>query len=209
MHLQAGFGTGGIGRGRDHLDHPGQGVEGGGQTLHHLQPVLRPLEGMAGAPDQGEFAVVEEFLQQLAQGELDRLAVHQGQQDRAVVALQRRAALQFREDLFGVGVAAQLHHHPHAVAVGFVADVGDAVELAVVHLLRQLLDPARLAQLIRQLGDHHGTALVAPLARLDLLDVGDAPHGDAAPPVEVGVAHAAAGEHFAAGGEVGPGHQLQ
>jgi hypothetical protein len=50
----------------------GQGIEGRDQALHHLQPILRPLEGVAGAADQGELAVVEEFLQQLAQGQLDR-----------------------------------------------------------------------------------------------------------------------------------------
>ena len=209
VYLQAGPGAGGIAGLLDHRDHPAQIREGLEQTLHHLQAVLAALEGMAGAPDQGVFPVVEEFLQQLAQAELAGLAVHQGQQDGPEVALQGRAALQVGQHLLGIGIPAQLHHHPHPLAVGFVADVGDAADLAVVHLLGQLLDPARLAQLVRQLGDHHRAAAVAALAGLYLLDVGHAPHRDAAAAAEIGVAHAAAHQHFAAGGEVGPGHQLQ
>jgi hypothetical protein len=51
--------------------------------------------------------------------------VHQGQPDRAVVALQGGAALQFAQHRFRVGIAAQLHHHAHAFAVALVADVGE------------------------------------------------------------------------------------
>ena len=76
LHLQAGAGAAGIGRRRDQGDHRLQGVEGGDQARHHLQPVFRPLEGVAGAADDREFAVFEEFLQQLAQAQLQGLAVH-------------------------------------------------------------------------------------------------------------------------------------
>ena len=50
---------------------------------------------MAGAANQGEFPILQELLQQLAQGQLQRLTMHQGQQDRPEVALQGSAALQF------------------------------------------------------------------------------------------------------------------
>ena len=157
---------------------------------------------MAGAADQSEFAVLEKLLQQLPQAELHWLAVHQGQQNRAEIALQGGAALQFRQHRLGDCVAAQLHHDTHAIPIALVADVGDAADPALIHLLRQLFDPASLAELVGKLGDHDGAASMAPLAGLHLLDVGDPPHGDAAAAQEIGVAQASADEYLAAGGEV-------
>ena len=52
-----------IGGGRDHGDHLLQMGQGRDQALHHLQAVLAALERVAGAPQQGEFAVFEELLQ--------------------------------------------------------------------------------------------------------------------------------------------------
>ena len=164
---------------------------------------------MAGAADQGEFPVVQEFLQQAPQVQLHRPAVHQCQQDGAEVALQGGAALQVGQHGFGTGVAPQFHHYPHAFAVALIADVGDAADLAVVYLLSKLLDPAGLAELIRQLGDHHGTAAMASFAGLYLLDVGYATHRDAAAAHQICIAHTLTHQHFAAGGKVGAGHQFQ
>jgi len=209
VHLQAGLGAGGIGGRGDHFDHPLQGIEGGDQAFDHFEAIFRTLEGVLRPPNDRQLPVVQELLQELAQAELDRLAVDEGQQDCAVIALERRAPLQVRQDLFRVGVPAQLDHDPHAFAVGFIADVGDAVDLSVVDLLSQLLDPAGFAQLIGQLRDHDRPALVAAFARLNLFDVGDAPHRDAAAAVEIGIPQAAAGEDLTAGGEVGTGHEFQ
>jgi len=61
--------------------------------------------------------------------------MHQPQHDDAVVALQGGAVLQFGEHRLGVGFAAQLNNQAHAFAIGFVANAGYAVDLALVHLL--------------------------------------------------------------------------
>ena len=53
------------------------------------------------------------------------------------------------------------------------------------------------------------TAAMAALAWLYLLDVGYATHRDAAAAHEVGIADPLSHQHFAAGGKVGAGHQLQ
>ena len=209
LHLQARPGTGGITGSGDQGDHPLQGVEGFDQTLDNFESILTALEGVAGAPDQGEFAVFEEFLQQAPQAQLYRLAIDEGQQNCPKIALQGGAALEVGQHGFGIGVPPQLHHHPHAIPVALVADVGNAADLAFVHLLCQFLDPARLAQLVGQLGDHHGAAAVPALAGLDFLDVGHPPHRDAAPAQQVGVAQALAHQHLAAGGEIRARYQLQ
>ena len=206
LHLQGRPGTGGIGRRGDQGDHLLQGLERLEQALQHLQAVFAALEGVAGAADQGQFPVVQEFLQQAPQVQLHRLAVYQGQHDGAEVALQGGAALQVGQHGFGVGVAAEFNYHPHAFTVAFVADIGDAADLAVVYLLSQFLDPAGFAELVWQLGDHHGAAAMASLSGLYLLDVGDAPHRDAAAAHEVGIADPLPHQHFPAGGKVRAGH---
>jgi len=79
LQLTACLGASGIDGRRDLDDHLGEGVEGRYESLHHLQSLLRPFEGVAGAVDQGECALFEEFLYQSAQSQLDCFAVHQGQ----------------------------------------------------------------------------------------------------------------------------------
>ena len=87
MHLQAGLGAGGIAGVLNHLDHLGQVVEGLDQTLHHFQPFLAAAQGVTGAPQHRELAVLQELLQHLAQAQLDGLAIDQGQQDGAEIVL--------------------------------------------------------------------------------------------------------------------------
>ena len=130
------------------------------------------------------------------------LTIHQGQHDRPEVALQGRAFVQFAEHLFGIGIPPQFHHHPHPLPVAFVADVGDASDAAIVYLLGKFFDPAGFTELIGQLGDHHGAAFMAPLARLHFFDVGNTAHRDAAAAIQIGVAHTTAGEHQPTGGKI-------
>ena len=164
---------------------------------------------MAGAAQDREFPVFQELLEHAAQAELHRLAVHEGQHDRAEIALQSRTALQVGEHGFGVGIATEFHHHAHAVPIALIANVGNPADLALVHLFGQFLDPASLAQLVRQFRNHHGAAFVATLAGLHFLDVGNAAHGDAAAAAQVGLADPAAQQHFSPGGEIGSWHQFQ
>ena len=63
--------------------------------------------------------------------------------------------------------AAQLDDDAHAVAVGLVAKIGDALDGLLAHELGDLLEQPRLVHLIRDLGDDD-RELVALLALLDL-----------------------------------------
>ena len=117
--------------------------------------------------------------------------------------------MQLCQHFLRVGITAQFHHDPHAFAIAFVADVRDSGDFAVVDLFSQLLDPASFAELIRQLGDHHGIAFVATFTGLHLFDVGDPSHGDAAATVEVGVANTAASQHDTTCWEIRSGNELE
>ena len=50
-------------------------------------------------------------------------------------------------------VAAQLNDDAHTAAVGLIAQIGHAVDLLVADEFGDLLDEARLVDLIRELGD--------------------------------------------------------
>ena len=209
MHHQAGPCGRGILGVLNHGDHPLQGLQGGDQTLHHLQTVFRFAQGMARAPDQGQFPVIEERLQKPAQGQLLGLAIHEGQHDGAEIALQGCPALEILQNRIGIGIAAQFHHDAHSFAVAFISDVGDAADLAVVDLFSQLFNPPGFTQLVGQFGHDHRIAFVTALAELHLFHMGDTAHGNASATAQVGVSDPAAQQHFTAGGEIGSRDQAE
>ena len=65
--------------------------------------------------------------------------------------------------LRGVRVALALDDHAHAVAVGLVPEVGDALELAALDEVRDLLQQRRLVDLVGQLGGDDRRAALAGL----------------------------------------------
>ena len=66
----------------------------------------------------------------------------------------------------GVGVLFQLDDHPHAVAVGLIPNVGDALQALVLHLVGHVLDEQALVDLVGDLGDDDAGAAVAELLQL-------------------------------------------
>ena len=70
--------------------------------------------------------------------------------------------------LCGFDVALELDDHPHPVAVGLVAQVGDALDPLAVHQLGDLLHQRRLVHLVGQLGDDDRGAARAGLLERDL-----------------------------------------
>ena len=119
------------------------------------------------------------------------------------VDLQRREAVELVQHHVGHGVALQLDDDAHALAVGLVANVGDAFDLLLAHQLGDLLDHRRLVHLIGDLGDDERLALLA-----DGLGRDAAAHEDRAAALVIGGADAGAAEDEAAGREVGPGDDL-
>ena len=145
-------------------------------------------------------AVVDEVLQDLPEIHLLRHAVRQREHDRAEGRLHLRVLVQLIEHHRGDGVALQLDHDTHAVAIGLVAQIRNAFELLVVGEPGDLLDQDRLVDLVGNLGHHH---LVAA-GRFLLLDHGPRPHGHAAAALLVALLDALLAVDDAAGREVGP-----
>ena len=86
-------------------------------------------------------------------GIISRPAAVQRQHVDAEAGLQRRVAVELVEHDVGHGVALDLDDDAHAVAVGFVAEIGDAFDALVAHQLGDLLDHPRLVHLIGHFGD--------------------------------------------------------
>ena len=103
----------------------------------------------------------------------------------------------------GRGIALQLDDDADAEPVRFVADIRDAFDALVLGGLGDAFDEARLADLIRDLGEDD-RALVAA-AFLDLMARA---HDDRALAGVVGVARAALAEDQRAGREIGAGDDL-
>ena len=166
---------------------------------------LRLVEVELRAPHDDVVAVVDVVQQHLAHPHHAR---HQAPGERSGtsasmitpnVALHRRVLVQLVQHHARNGVALELDDHAHAVAVGLVAQVADALELLVAHQVGDGLDEARLVHLVRQFGDDDLLLAGAFL----LLDDGAGAHHDlAAPGLEV-VLDALAPVDEAAGREVG------
>src|SRR3546814_19258577 len=101
------------------------------------------------------------------------------------------------EDDLGGRVALQLDDDAHALAVRFVANVGDALDALVARRLGDLLDEARLADLERNRRQYNRLPVVP--AFFD--DVRRAHHNRAASS-GIGVARAALAAHPRAGREL-------
>ncbi len=66
----------------------------------------------------------------------------------AEIGLQRREPVELVQHDIGHGVALQLDHDAHTVAVGFVAQIGDAVDLLLAHQFGDALDHGGLVHLV-------------------------------------------------------------
>ncbi len=210
------------GRAADRPDHLVQLVQRLQQPLQDVAPLLRLLQVVLRAAADHLPPVDDERLQHALQAHRPRLAVHQGQHVEGEGGLHGRVLVQVAEDLPRLPLPLQLDDDAHAVAVGLVPQLGDAVDPLVAHLVGDLLDEGRLVRLVGQFADHD---LVASSPG-HLLDVGAGADDD--PPSAVGVGgadsvtplaggalavagrqpHRLVAEDDAAGGEVRPPHDL-
>ena len=154
------------------------------------------------APDDVA-AEVDEMLDHVEQAQHLRPAGDDRQRDDAERLLQLGLLEQVVQHDLADFAALELDHDAHAVAIGFVAQVGNALERLVAHQLRDPLEQARLVQLVWNLGDDD----LLPIALLGCFDLGLGAHLDRAAPGQEGLVDAALADNAAAGGEVGPGNQ--
>ena len=126
------------------------------------------------------------------------------QQDHAEAFLHLGVLEELVQHELGLAVALQLDYDAHAVAIAFVADVGDVVDDLVIHQLRDALDQTRLVDLVRNFGDDDGFAVF-----VESFDAGLGAHHEAAAAVLVGIDDSAAAVNDAGGGEIGALHEFQ
>ena len=104
-------------RGDDLVDH----VDRLEQTLDDVMPLARLLKIELGAPGNNLAAVIDERGNQLDQRERAWTPARERYEIGVVANLQIGRAVQMRQHRPDVGVAAQLDHEPHAVAIRLVA----------------------------------------------------------------------------------------
>ena len=181
-------------------------VDGDEQALLDVDVLQRLVEVKLGASGHHVDLVVDVVLQHLAQRERAGHTVHQGDVDGVEVGLQRRLLVEVVEHHLRNGALLEVDDNAHALAVGLVAHVRDALDLLLVDRLGNLLLKKALVDGIGNLGNHQALAAV-----LDLLHMNLCTHGDTATAGLVGVADALGAHDDAARGEVGPGehgHEL-
>ena len=95
-----------------------------------------------GAPRHDLFAEGDEGGDHVLQGHQLRTAAVERQHVDAEGRLQRREAVELVQHHVGRGVALELDHHAHAVAVALVAQIGDAFDALLAHQFGDALDHA-------------------------------------------------------------------
>ena len=146
-----------------------------GEADQHMRAVARLAEQELRAPADHLLAEGDEARQDVLEAQQLRAAAVQRHHVDAEARLQRREAVELVQHHVGDRVALQLDDDAHAVAVGFVADVGDALDPLVAHQLGDLLLHRRLVHLVGNLGDDDRLALLA-----DRLEMHAAAHDDRA-----------------------------
>ena len=140
-------------------------------------------------------------VEQILQVHHQRPAGVEGHHVGAERGLQRGEAVELVEHHVRHRVPAQLDHHPVALAVGFVAQRGDAFDLLLAHQFADALDHLRLVHLVGNLGNDDRLALAAQGLEFDL-----AAHHDRAAAEMIGGANALAAENDAARGKIRTRH---
>ncbi len=128
-----------------------------------MGPVAGLVEQEPRAPRDDLFAEAQKRLQDRLQVHQLRLATVERHEIAAERRLQHRVAIELVEHDIGHGISLELDHHPHALAVGFVANIGDAFDALVAHHLGDLFDHRRLVHLVGNLVNDQRFAFLANL----------------------------------------------
>ena len=180
-------------------DHFVDVVERDAQAFEDVGALLALSQIEPGAAQDDVAAVGEEVLQDLLDIEQRRPVVGHDQHVDAERGFQRRVLVQGVDDNVGDDALFEVQDDADALAVGLVAQVGHALNAAVVNKRRYLFDQGRLVERIRDFPDDHGNIVF-----LAFLDLGPAPDFDGAASGGVGFGQALAAVDGRAGGEVRP-----
>ena len=185
--------------GTDDLDDLVNIVLGDEQTLQQVGSLLGLFQVVLGAADDDLFLEGKILVNDMPQGEdlRLRLVIHQGQHIDGKGGLELGLGEQAVEHHLGIGVPLELDNDAHTVTVGFIPDIGNALQALVLHLLRHGLDEHPLVHNIGKLGDDDAGAVLA-----EFLEFMAGTDHHAATAGGIGGADAAAAHDNALGGEV-------
>ena len=173
-------------------------VEGDGESFEDVGACLCLRQFVLCAPRDDGFLMVDVVLKDVLEVHDDGLSVDEGEHDDAEAVLQLGVFVELVEDDVRRAVAAQFDDDAHAAAVGFVAQVGDAVDLFVADEFGDFFDEACFVDLIREFGDDDARFAIA-----HRFDVGACAHFDDAASCGVCLADFLGAEDEPCGREVG------
>ena len=174
------------------------------EAEQNVLAVARLAQLELGAPPHNLDAVLDETLDDLQQTQFARLPVHDGEHDDAEADLELGMLVEVVEDDFRLLAALQREHDAHAVAVAFVARLVHTLEFLFVDEAGHVLDELGLVHLVGNLGDDNLLVVFA-----GALDRGLGADLDLPAALGVGLEYPLPPEDEAAGGKIGPLHQLQ
>ena len=166
--------------------------------------VFRFLQQVGGAAADHVDAVLDEVLDGLDQAHFTGLSVHHREQDHGETFLHLRVLEELVENDLRLGAALEFDDDAHAVAIAFVAHVGDVFDVLVVDQLRDPLDQYRLVYLIWDFGDDDGLTIL-----VEVFDRGAGPHHEAAAAGAVGFENSRTAVDDAGGREIGALDEFQ
>ena len=149
--------------------------------------------------------MVDEGEQDLAQVELARPPLVDPEQDYSIALLHLGELVQLVEHDARLGVALELDHDPHSVAVRLIAQIADSVEALVVDQFGHPLDQPRLVHLVGNLAHDNRRAARALVG----LNSGQRAHQQRSASCKVGLPDRLTPEQLSAGGKVGPGNDVE
>ena len=130
-------GVAAIGAGANDGDHVVEVIERGQVAFENVLAVFCLRQQVSGAAADDIDAMVDEVLDGLDQAHFLGLAIDDRQQDHAETFLHRSVLEELVEHDLRFAAALEFDHDAHAVAIAFVANVGDVVDDLVVHQLRR------------------------------------------------------------------------
>ena len=148
-----------------------------GEADNDMRPVTRLVELELGPACDDFLTEAQELLEDVQRTQQLRTATNQRQHVGTETGLHGRPAEELVENDIGDGIALQFDHDTHAIAVTFVTQIGNALDLLVTHKVGDLLDHRGLVHLVGDFMDDDRHAVLAYF-----LDRGARPHHHRAAP---------------------------
>ena len=110
---------------------------------------------VAGAANHNVVAMLNEVANAILEGKHFRTSVHEGNAVDGETRLEGCHLEQLIEHNVGIGFALQINNDTHAIAVGFIVDIADAINSLFVYQIGNALDELCLVDTVGNLAHHN------------------------------------------------------